>query len=87
MNEYEIDPYSWFGERELRFAPPHFIATKTPLTPESKQWILTHLKGRFSIVFHDDEINDNDLFSLINLAGSPAFEIPQEAVIYELKWA
>jgi hypothetical protein len=87
MNEYEIDPAAWFGERELKFTPPHFIATKTPLTPESKQWILTYLKGRFSLVYQDEGIDDINLFSLVNLAGSPAFEIPQEAIIYELKWA
>jgi hypothetical protein len=85
MNEYTIDPQTWFGERELKFTPPHFVRTKTSLTTESKAWIFSALKGRFSIAY-PDEIS-NDLCSVIALAGCPAFEMPEEALAYELKWA
>jgi hypothetical protein len=85
MNEYEIDPQTWFGQREVKFTPPHFVATKTPLTPESRAWIYSNLRGRFSVVYPDEV--DHDLFSIVALAGCPAFENPQEALVYELKWA
>jgi hypothetical protein len=85
MNEYEIDPYSWFGNRELSFTPPHFTITKTPITPVAKAWIFSTLKGRFSIVFLNN--TQNDLFDMLDLAGCPAFEFAHEAVAYELKWA
>lgn len=85
MNEYNIDPITWFGMREVKFTPPHFVQTKTPLTPESRSWIYNSLRGRFSISY-PDEI-DNDMFSLISLSGCPAFELPEEALAYELKWA
>jgi hypothetical protein len=85
MNEYDIDPISWFSRRELQFTPPHFVVTQTTITTESKAWILSTLKGRFSIVFLD-EVSD-DYFSIVSISGCPAFENPQEALAYELKWA
>lgn len=85
MNEYQIDPNTWFGEREVKFTPSHFIFTRTPLTPESRSWIYSTLKGRFSIAYPDEV--DNDLFTIVTLAGCPAFELPEEAIAYELKWA
>jgi hypothetical protein len=85
MNEYVIDPQTWFGEREVKFTPPHFVTTKTPMTPESRNWIYSNLRGRFSITYPTEV--ENDLFSLISLAGCPAFEDPKEALAYELKWA
>lgn len=86
MNEYELDPFSWFGEREISFTPPHFTPTRTPLTTESKAWIFANLRGRFSLVYYDED-SSNDIIALYQLAGCPAFELPQEAVLYELKWA
>lgn len=86
MDEYVTDPFSWFGEREVSFTPPHFVPTKTPITPESRAWIFSTLKGRFSIVYGDDT-NADDIVAIIWMAGCPAFEFPQEALAYELKWA
>lgn len=86
MTEHIVDPYSWFGEREVAFTPPHFIITKTPISPESKGWIHANLRGRFSIVY-GDESPDGDVITIIWMAGCPAFEDPQEALAYELKWA
>lgn len=86
MNEYEIDPMAWFGEREVKFTPPHFIVSKTPLTPEARSWIYRNLKGRFSFTTHSDQVHDT-IFSLIPSDPCPAFELPEEALAYELKWA
>jgi hypothetical protein len=81
MTEYSIDPYIWFGKREIDFCPKHFILTTTPLTMNSKQWVLDNLRGRFSI------IQSNQLFLIDYYLGNIAFEDPKDATFYELKWS
>jgi hypothetical protein len=81
MIEYSIDPYIWFGKREVNFCPRHFTLTTTPLTLSSKQWVLDNLKGRFSI------IQTNQLFLIDYYLGNIAFEDPKDATFYELKWS
>lgn len=81
MTEYSIDPYIWFGKREVNFCPKHFILTTTPLTMNSKQWVLDNLRGRFSI------IQSNQLFLIDYYLGNIAFEDPKDATFYELKWS
>lgn len=71
-----INLYTWFTDRELSFAPDHFVRTTTPVTPESREWILEKLIGRFSL--------EGSSISFIGLM--PAFEDPKEAVFYELTW-
>ena len=46
MIDYEIDPYIWFGKREVEFYPKHFVLSDTPLSMNSKQWVLDNIKGR-----------------------------------------
>jgi hypothetical protein len=84
MIEFQIDPTSWFSERELKYTPKHFIVSNTPLTPERKIWILNKLKGRFSITFTENSIDD---FLVFHATGNPAFEDPKEAIFYELTWS
>jgi hypothetical protein len=83
MNEYEIDPLQWFSNRELPFKPCHFYITKTPVTSESKKWILNKLRGRYCFVgisgFEEDVLFDINTY--------PAFEDQAEAVLYELTWS
>jgi|LakMenEpi03Aug12_release.lakeMendotaPanAssembly.Ray.scaffolds.fasta_scaffold2530083_1 hypothetical protein len=83
MTEYEIDPIQWFSQRELTFKPIHFYLTKTPVTTESKKWIVNKLKGRYCFVsvpgFGED--------TLFDLDSCPAFEDQGEAVLYELTWS
>jgi hypothetical protein len=62
-------------DRELDFAPNHFVISNTKLTTDSKIWILEKLTGRFAIV------GDVVFSSLV-----PAFEDPKEALFYELTW-
>ena len=84
MIDYQLDPITWFSERELTYTPKHFIVTSHPYTPESKQWVLDKLSGRFSVTYATISS------SLIGDVISPsciAFEDPQEAVFYELKWS
>jgi hypothetical protein len=84
MTEYQIDPVSWFSERELKHTPKHFVVSKTHLTLESKVWILNKLKGRFSVTYSEDSIDDLLVFHSM---GNPAFEDPKEAIFYELTWS
>lgn len=71
-------------EREVKNFPRHFVVTKTPITQESKQWILESLTGRFCIV-SSLEIEDKMLLGFP--VEIPAFEDPKEATFYELKWS
>lgn len=81
MTEYIIDPVVWFAERQVSYPPPHFVTATTTLTPESKQWVLDHLRGRFSITV------DYDTFLSLESMGRISFEDPREATIFELKWS
>ena len=81
MIDYEIDPYIWFGKREVEFYPKHFVLSNTPLTVDSKQWILDNIRGRFCI------IPVSQLFLVEYNLGNIAFENPKDATFYELKWS
>jgi hypothetical protein len=83
MIEYQLDPITWFSERELTYTPKHFIVTSHPCTPESKQWVLDKLTGRFSITYPTISTSIIELIT----PSCIAFEDPQEAVFYELKWS
>ena len=82
MNEYEIDPLIWYSEREVSFTPKHFVMARSRLTVDSKRWILSTLRGRFSFV-----MDDNEEFLSLDFDLIPAFEDPQEAIVYELMWS
>ena len=58
-----INPLHWFSNREIEYTPKHFTLAKTPLTEESKLWILNTLIGRFS-VYHADEMDQDDVLSI-----------------------
>ena len=84
-----VNPLHWFSNREIEYTPKHFTLAKTPLTEESKLWILNTLVGRFS-VYHADDIDRHDSLTVYvsyNILGRPAFEDPTEAVFYELTWS
>ena len=85
MIEFQLDPITWFSERELTHTPKHFVVTSKPCTPESKQWVLDKLTGRFSVSPHNTN-EDNSLLTLFTI-GHLAFEDPHEALFYELKWS
>ena len=91
MTTLELNPSTWFSERELPFKPRHFTATKTPITLESKKWIYDKLNGRFAIVTVETTVSSYDLGSSLGWSstvnGFPAFENPLEAVFYELTWS
>lgn len=86
--QHNLDLTTWFSDRELNYKPKHFIQTKTLASLESKKWILNKLQGRFTIIpaqyFHIQE--DYDV-SFIDKYGYPAFENPNEAILYELTWS
>jgi len=72
-----INLETWFTERELSVNPNHFIKTSTPMTPESKAWILEKLHGRFSKYYLNNQ-------NLDGFGFCPTFEDPKEALFYEL---
>jgi len=74
-----IDPVTWFSDREVNFKPPHFVMTNTHITKESKFWILKNLTGRFALIEYDYITRIKKIV--------PAFEDPQEAILYELAWS
>lgn len=80
-DEYRVDPRIWYAEREILYPFNHFITASTPLTAESKQWVLDYLTGRYSIT----QNTMNFLFD--GTLGIISFEDPKEALIYELKWS
>lgn len=84
----EINPTTWYSDRELSFTPTHFVVATTPVTIESKLWILDNLQGRFSVmsvIEHDNLFHS--IVTLQSMDGVPAFEDPKEAMLYELKWS
>lgn len=83
MIEYKLDPITWFSDRELHYTPKHFVVTSHPCTSESKQWVLDKLSGRFSVTY---PVVSSNIIELVT-PSCIAFEDPQEAVFYELKWS
>lgn len=85
MEEYQLNPITWFSERKLTFRPKHFVVVKTPITQESELWIYNNLNGRFCLEELSSTVHDmfDDLFGFEKY---PAFEDPKEAMMFELKW-
>ena len=83
---------TWLSDRELNYCPKHFVMANTPLSHESKIWILERLHGRFYI----QEGYWKTWRSQINIPSSrlpssmeniPYFGDPAEATLYELTWS
>lgn len=79
------NPQIWFGERELKHIPPHFVRCNTPSSQESLVWVRTVLEGRFAL---SSAIESNTIL-LKNpyLSHTIYFEDPAEAMMYELRWS
>ena len=71
----DINLYTWFVDRELDFAPDHFVKSNTPVSEESLTWITERLVGRYTL--HSGS-------GFMSIASYPSFEDPKEAVFYEL---
>jgi len=76
-----INVDTWHKEREVDYCPKHFTPTTTPLTDESKLWVLERLHGRYFIALNGPRR------SIFETHISIYFEDPQEAVLYELTWS
>jgi len=77
----EMDPLVWFGNRVVKPAPRHFTGTSVPSNHDIHSWVLTNLKGRYSL-----ETNSFGGHSL-DLGSYYYFEDPAEAMIFELRWS
>jgi hypothetical protein len=75
-----VNPFIWFGERELTFVPKHFIRCPTAITLTSQQWIQNNATGRFAIAA--DPNAKADLFHHPHVY----FENNTDAIMYELMW-
>lgn len=85
MEEYQLNPVTWFSERKLSHKPKHFVVVKTPITNESELWIYNNLVGRFSL--EELSSSSQNLFDdFFGFQKYPAFEDPKEAMLFELKW-
>jgi len=73
----EVDPYTWFGARQLEIVPAHFIkSSMISITPENYLWVLSKLSGRFSVITQDADIENYGIY----------FEDPKDAMMFELRW-
>jgi hypothetical protein len=77
-----VNPIKWFGTRQLKSVPPHFIRASTPLTSKAKVWVVSKLSGRFATI---DIADDSGFFIRDNEAIF--FEDPAELMMYELRWS
>ena len=77
----ELNPITWFGQRELLFVPKHFVRAPTPLHTQALFWVRTKLSGRYS---YQNNCDNSIIFqeSLVIY-----FEDPQEVTMYELRWS
>jgi hypothetical protein len=82
MTDIEIDLFTYYGQRELSFCPNHFTICTTPITPESLNWVISKLKGRYTLLVLQDS-----LFQDVNEYKKVAFEDSKEAMFYELTWS
>jgi hypothetical protein len=76
----DINLLTWFGQRQLKFCPKHFIKTSATVTDEAHEWILERLSGRFFIMNASHAslfFNDKQAY----------FEDPKEATLFELTWS
>ncbi len=78
----DINLYTWFTDRELDYVPKHFTLASTPVTSESREWVLEKLSGRFATTSIPFDYQTNH-FPNVRIA----FENPKEAVFYELTWS
>jgi|694.fasta_scaffold115733_5 hypothetical protein len=95
----DINLHTWFQEREMGFCPKHFVMVNTPVTTESKMWILERLRGRFYILGRytsyptPTQLNlpakyARTIYTIPTLQPDiPFFEDPEEAMLYELTWS
>lgn len=86
---HRVNPITWYSEREIKQYPKHFVVANTPITKESKLWILNTLQGRFTLVKKEnhEDTKDDWITTLYDLQSYPAFEDPKEATLYELTWS
>ena len=89
---HTINIETWFSDREMSYCPKHFVMASTPLTQESKNWVLERLHGRFYIQqgywkAWRSQINIPSYRNLASMENIPYFEDPSEATLYELTWS
>lgn len=83
MEDHQLDPLLWYGQRKLDFEPAHFVRARTAITKKSSLWITDSLRGRYTLLPKNSE--DDMMIDPLNYI--PSFEDPSEAVFYELTWS
>jgi hypothetical protein len=77
----EMDPLVWFGKRQVSPLPRHFVKTSVPSNTDIHTWVITNLKGRFSLV------SSSGITTLNDWGSYYFFENPAEAMLFELRWS
>ncbi len=78
-----VNPYIWYAEREVPHVPPHFIKCPTPVSDDSKFWIMNKTSGRYSF----NVAMSTDVQELLLDVMHVYFENSSDATLYELIWA
>jgi hypothetical protein len=78
-----VNPYIWYAERELTHVPPHFIKCPTPVSDDSKFWIINKTSGRYAF----NVAMTNNVQELLLDVIYVHFENSSDATLYELIWA
>lgn len=76
------DILRWNVTRKVEIKPRHFILVNVPVTEESIIWIEETLVGRYHLTIIYPDVTKVFLGSIC-----PCFEDPEEALLYELRWA
>jgi len=66
----------------VNYVPAHFVIATPSATEENLLWVYKSTKGRFAFVAHALPLMDVYIYD----TDSYAFEDPQEAILYELRW-
>jgi len=79
----ELNPLIWYLDRELKFVPPHFIKSNTPLSPESLFWVRSKISGRYAI----DTATDFNVLLILDNQKYVYFEESKDVMLFELRWS
>ena len=84
MTIKELNPVTWFGTRRLDVVPRHFVKCPTPMTPESEQWVIVNLQGRYVL---SNTLRTLHAAFAVDSSSYFYFEDSKEAMLYELRWS
>ena len=85
-----VNPYLWYGIRELSIVPKHFVSSSTLATDQSKDWLDKNCNGRYAFGEAKPKMYDSTTpFAplIFWLKDTVYFEDTRDLVYYELIWS